>query len=352
MDLKESISFLGMQAGRTARTYDKEDIEGYENGFVSLFEFTPNGCVPVKGTYEKHDNSPRMSLWCKSINDMIWPNLSSYTRSSLVGLSFPIQLHDSYTYLDHPFDDPLPGTMTFSRKSEVLSDDVVLIPDPYMLCNWGHEYTSLNPIFTNCLRQPVKEGLKRAIFAGTTTGSRDPLKNQRLSLCKWAATTEMGNSCVDAYITKVAQIPFSKHVDMVNAVGGEFVWNNKVFRGGEPLSLEHQMNYDFHLMVEGNTSRFDVWPYFSNSVVIKLDGPRGPSTFDFMFYHCLMRSGTHFLRARSFDEIPRLIHEHSSLGSRNRIVSESRVLSADLFRPSTWQTYLCSLFETIACESS
>jgi hypothetical protein len=362
MKTLEAVAHLAALAARGVRLVsDDEDVPDHaETPQFEIQRVGPAGspaAVPVAGTWETHDNAPRMQL-CTSAMTTALSSLEDAAQAALVGCRFRIQLHDSYTYLSPPHDRPPPGTLVFSQRSEgLVSDDVVLIPDSYFLCNWGAADPphSRHPMFEQLLAardHPTAGSKPRAVFAGTTTGSRNPFKNQRLALCRWAATTAEGRATTDAWIgPRIAQMP-GREADVMRAAGGPDVWHRDVFRP-DGVSLDEQLTFKYLILSEGNTARFDVWPWFApKSVVLKMDGPRKSQTSDVLFWHPLVREGTHYVGVGADPaSIPNSIKRVEAMADKGeRIMQESSALAKELFQPKTWQTYLSTLLEVVATD--
>lgn len=313
----EAIQSLAQYNARTAHPLRREELPPG----IPYFHIYPNqlGKLQVQGyAYETHDNAPRMQLWEQYLQTAILPNLRN--KEGVCGY-YPIELHDSYTYLQNGKN--YKNVFTFSK----FKDDAgpVLIPDPYMICNWGDGLQVHDPIQFNFKQDTV-------CFYGTTTGDRDPRKNRRLQWCQWA----LDKPAYDFQITHVAQMTVPTILDAL----GQDTWA-KIYRPTK-VSREEQMKHRYHLVLDGNTCRFDVWNYKTHCLTFKEESR------EMLWYYPLLRNREHFVEVH-----PNTIETHrnyysNNLGDASRILANAQLFSHEVFKPLTHMMYTTTLLETLA----
>jgi hypothetical protein len=267
--------------------------------------------------YEKHDNADRMQLWQQYLKQMILPNIDN--KIDISGY-YNIQLHDSYTYLND--DKNYDNVLCFSK----FKDDSmpVLIPDPYMICNWGNMLNDIND------KQEWSKKKNKVIFVGTTTGDRDPIKNQRINTCIWSLNNK---DFSDMYITKIAQMD---PLDVKSKIP-DF---DKIYRS--PMSIPDQMQYKYQLNMDGNTSKFNVEQFKMNSVVMKYDSK------EMLWYYPLFQEDVHYIGVNK-DNIKNKLDFYNTNPQLSQIlIYNANKLSNNIFRPIMHQFYTVSLFESFA----
>ena len=266
--------------------------------------------------YEWHDNAPRMDLWKTYLQNAVIPNIDP---SLNISGYYNIELHDSYTYLDN--DKNYKNVLTFAKFKNDPSS--ILIPDPYMICNWGNMLNSIND------EQDWDTKLNKVCFYGTTTGNRDPFKNERINLCLWAKDKR---SYCDFYITNVAQMSVD---DCRKVKGFDDIYHPRV-------SISDQAKYKYHLMVDGNTCRFDVWYFKMNNVVMKY-----PSN-EMLWYYPLLQDDNHYVEVNKDNIISKMNYFNTNPLHAQHIISNAKRITSKLFRPIIHQMYTTNLFENMA----
>jgi hypothetical protein len=169
----------------------------------------------------------------------------------------------------------------------------------------------------------------KCCFFGTTTGDQDPRANTRIRLCSFAKA-HPGE--LDFKITKIAQMK-ANCVPYIESLGVL----------GDPVSVADQMDYKYHLTVDGNTSRFDVWQYMVNNVVLKYESR------DALWYHPLLREGEHHIGVRQdsiVDTVKFLSTNHSAACA---ITARAKALATNLFKPVVHQLFTTTL---LVCSSA
>ena len=314
MNLQDSVMYLAhMNSRYSPRREDEVDKS------IPYFQIHKNDMQRYDITsygYTLHDNAPRMQLWESYLKTYIFPNINPTVDISGY---YNIELHDSYTYLNNGKD--YKNVLCFSKFKNDTAP--ILIPDPYMICNYG----GMNDINDDLDWSKKKN---KVVFCGTTTGNQDPSKNERLKLCQWSLSNR--NWC-DFYITKVAQM---QNKD-VHAKIPEFF---EFYR--DPLSIQEQLQYKYHLAVDGNTCRFDTWYYKANNVVLKYDSK------EMLWYYPLLQNEVHYFDVNKDNMKSKIEFLNNNPQNAYCTIYNAKKLSQMLYRPIVHQMYTIHLFENMA----
>ncbi len=316
MNLQESITYLAQVNSRSCYPKRKEEIDKK----IPYFEVYKNdlGRYNITGyNFEKHDNAPRMDLWEQYMKQAIFPNIDP---SLDISGFYNIELHDSYTYLNN--DKNYKNVLCFSKFKN--DRDSILVPDPYMICNFGGMLNNIND------EQEWDKKKNKIVFGGTTTGDRNPVKNERISVCLWSLDKR---AWTDFYITKVAQMEMSD----INAKIPNFkeIYHN-------PLSIDDQMKYKFHLAMDGNTCRFDVWYYKTNNIVMRYDSK------EMLWYYPLLQNDVHFIDVNKDNMQQKMDFYINNPQLSHVMIYNAKKMASTLFRPIVHQMYTINLFESFA----
>ena len=145
---------------------------------IPLFEINADRkALPVVESARGHDNEDRLSQICTILNDSIIPLIDPACH--LRGF-YRIELHDSYSYL--PNSHTYSNVLSFGRSSTSQKPhSVALFPDPYHMGSFGGLLDHVRMCET---RSPSwEERSNRMLFAGASTGHRDPTFNSRVQAC-------------------------------------------------------------------------------------------------------------------------------------------------------------------------
>lgn len=309
----ESYQWLAIANSKEGRPRRKEEID-LSLPYFEIFK-DPMGRYDIRGSnYETHDNAPRMMLWEDYMKRTILPQI----RTNISGF-YNIELHDSYTYLDKP-KDKYRGCLTFSKFKE--DRGPVVIPDPYAMQNWGGALATIN--------DPMNwsDKIHRVCFFGTTTGKRIPSQNQRLEMCIWSLRRP---DLYDFKITKIAQIP--EH-DVFDYLGSK---RNNIISA--PVSPVDQMKYKYHLMLDGNTCRFDIWNFLTNSITLKYESK------EMLWYYPLLIDGVHFKEVNMNTLEQKM---HMTEREAEFMIESSKRCMRKIAKPLSHMFYLSTLFENMA----
>lgn len=316
MNLQESIIYLSQVNSRKCHPMRKEEVQTN----IPYFEIKKNdlGRYTIDSYgYKGHDNEPRMELWEQYMKQSIFPNIDPTINIS--GF-YNIELHDSYTYLNN--DKKYKNVLCFSKYKN--DPDSILVPDPYMICNFGGMLNNIND------DQEWDKKKDKIVFCGTTTGNRDPFKNERINMCLWSLDKR---DWTDFYITKVAQME-------LNDINSKIPNFKDIYR--KPISIDDQIKYRYHLAMDGNTCRFDVWYYKTNNVIMKYDSK------EMLWYYPLLQNDVHFLDVNKDNMKQKMEFYSANPQLAHVMIFNAKKSASMLFRPITHQMYTINLFESIA----
>lgn len=268
--------------------------------------------------YEAHDNAERMPYLQYYLKNIILPNV----RGDASGF-YNIELHDSYTYLKN--DKDYNNVLTFSKFKD--DKGPCLLPDPYMIGDWnGVMRTIIDP-------HSWTDKLGKCCFFGTTTGDRDPAANERIQMCVWSTKQ---NNLLDFKITQVAQM---SEASIVQAVGKD-MWS-KIYYPAK-VSIPDQLKYKYHLIMDGNTCRYDVWGYKTNSMMLKHESR------DMLWYYPLLQERTHFVEVNKDNIVNKMAYYNANPKIADHIIHNAQQFSQQYFNQVACNLYTTQLFEEIA----
>ena len=274
-------------APRPLRTRD-DDVGIVDLPYVRVVKAGPTRYdVAVEG-HEGHVNAPRADVVADFLRRRVLPSLDPEVNAS--GL-YPIELHDSYTYLAEEEEGHAPdvdakryrGALAFSK--DLRHRHVIMFPDPYQICGYKDVLGARDAIgFDAKPRDAV-------FFAGTTTGSREAEKNVRIQACRWALTRRPD---FEFYITRIAQM---RDVDFRRACGSAAAAERILHA---PVAVADHFAYKYQMNLPGNTACWARVPMIMNSqsLMLHLDHPDGT------WYCPLLHEGTHFAGVRDLDALP------------------------------------------------
>ena len=163
---------------------------------------------------------------------------------SACSLRLDILLHD---YLGPQHTCPQWPHSVLGFSTHVDDAHNIPIPDRYAMQRYRGMLDAPDTLPTVCKRN-------RLLFIGSSTGSLDVSKNQRVQLCRYAASKDW----IDAYLSEIVNVSPSAGLDA-------FVHR--------PMRLEQQRTVRHLVVVDGNTACWDRLPWIlsSNSVCWKMD---------------------------------------------------------------------------------
>ncbi len=318
MNSQENIIYLAQQNAKNIKPKTLETIN-QSLPYFKLFMNDDNK-LDIKGyNYSFHDNAPRMSLWEMYMKQLIIPNLNN--NKNLCGY-YNIELHDSYTYLKN--DKNYTDVFTFSKFKN--DSKPVLIPDPYMICNWNNQLDYIKDNIS------FEDKYNILYFYGTTTGNRNPELNERINMCLWS----LNKSNYDFKITKVAQMNTN---DIIKYTGIQN-WNK--IHTLNRISIDEQLKYKYHLILDGNTCRFDIWNFKTNSLSFKY------KSNEMLWYYPFLQDREHFIEVDKNNMDKYINYYNNNPKEANRIIQNANDLANTYFNNETHILYTKTLFEEIS----
>lgn len=309
----EAYQDIAIANSKTGRPLRSEEVD-HSIPFFEVYR-SPFGRYDIRGyNYESHDNAQRMGLWEGYMRTRVLPQIKGDVRGF-----YNIELHDSYTYLDKP-REKYRGCLTFSRfKDDPLP---ILVPDPYAIQNWGGMLSTVSD------RVPWIDKLNKACFYGTTTGKQRPEENQRIDMCLWSLKRP---DLYDFRITKIAQMSRERVQEHLGENYEKLVVS--------PVAPIDQMRYKYHLMLDGNTCRFDIWNLLTNSVTLKYESK------EMLWYYPFLSNGTHFIEVNKEN-----MESKMTLSQKEAefIVENAKRVAQKVTTPMSHMFYLASVFENMA----
>ena len=264
--------------------------------------------------YETHDNAPRMPYVLNYLSTKVLPHV----QGDLSGY-YNIQLHDTYSYLNDGID--YTDVLCFGKRKRDIGP--VQIPDCYFLGDWGGKYYNCND------QIDWNDKQSKIVFAGTTTGSRDPTINQRIQTCLWAREKP---EC-DFFITNIAQIEPRRIFTEVP----DFKY---IYR--PPIPIAEQMKYRYQLVIDGNTCRWNPDVYFTNTLAFHY-----PSD-DMLWYYPLLRDRQEFVSITMSDLIQTFTYYESNPKEARFIIDNAKHVAKTIFNKDVCVDYTIALFQCIA----
>lgn len=284
------IHFLAGQEGRRLRSWPHVHDEDPESSlppprtvsWIDVQKNPLNGRLRAVGRgHSGHDNAGRMPVVCSFFDNLVLPYLGPETAAGIADRTYAIELHDTYTYLDRPeermirddseWDRHYGNVMVFSRDR--FHAHPVLVPDPYQMTNFGG---ALDVMMDTV---PWQNKAEKMFFAGTTTGNRDPRKNERIKKCVWSLNHR---DVADFYITHVAQMDPRKALAAVPDLSRVYM---------KRFAQDHHTNYRIAVNIAGNTCSWSRIPMIMKTRSVLFDF----YTRDTQWYGPAMQDGLHYV---------------------------------------------------------
>jgi len=321
MNNNDAIIFLAQDNAKTFRPLRKEETEDLQVPFFQVRKDNNGLCGYTIDyfNYKTHDNAPRMQYYCDYLLKNIFPNVDS--SCDLSGF-YPIELHDSYSYLHN--DVNYDNVLTFAKKKQ--DKYPTLIPDPFMIGNYGGRLDVSDTIVWD-------NKISKAAFFGVTTGNKNPLQNDRLQICQWSAKNR---DISDFYITRIAQMDPQEVVKAYPDDIQQMYCN--------PINQQEQYKYKFLLSIDGNTCSYDrlCWIMKSNSLLFKY-----PSN-DILWYYPLILENTHFVDVNEDNIRKKMTFYMNNPAIANHIVKNANTFVKNFTTPVNTMLYSTYLFEHIS----
>jgi hypothetical protein len=331
MDTQEAISWAArMEAARGLRplTDDAEVADLVEAGealpVIEVARDPATGRLTAVGRgHEGHDNEGRMAPVCDFLQRRVLP----FVEPGLdVRGGYRIELHDSYSYLPRErrvYDN----AMTFSRPRAARERSVV-VPDPYQMAAYGGMLS---------VPDTVPWGAKRPtlFFAGTTTGDRDPVRNERIAACRWALSQP--RDVADFRITCVAQMTAANARAKVPCF-------DELLHPQVPHTDHFEHRYQVN--IAGNTACWSRVPMVlaSGSLMVQLRTHQ-----DMAWYYPFLRQDEHYVGALSLDALPSVRQWcMANEGACQQMVARASRFVLDYLSPMHAALYWLHLLEAAA----
>ena len=236
---------------------------------------------------------------------------------------YNIQLHDNYSYLKDGKD--YTDVLCFGKLKG--DKGPVQLPDCYFMGDWGGKYQTFGDDI------PFSKKMSKIVFAGTTTGSRDPLVNDRIQTCLWARSQDVLRDVCDFNITNIAQIEPQRIFREVPDF--KFVYH-------PPVPMEKQMTYKYQLVIDGNTCRWYPDAYFTNSLALQW-----PSR-DMLWYYPMLCDGVHFASVNKETLLDKFKYYEANPREAELISRNANKLVREILNKETCHNYTVQLFQNIA----
>lgn len=333
MDLSEAVSYIAQAEGRRVRPItDEAELDeldadvGHAVPVLDVKRDALTGRLRVTGRLraERHDNAPRLPMMAAWLEGAVLPMLGvGEGESDLVG-AWRIELHDSYSYLNGRAG--YREALSFGRAPESEQRRVALMPDPYHVGNFG----GLLQRACRGLVVPWEKREPTLFFAGTTTGDRNPARNERIRACVWS----LGRRDISRmHITNIAQMTYQAACA---------AWPTLPEVMHRPFEVEEHFSWRYQVNIAGNTACWSRLPMVMASGSLLVHARGGDS----MWYYPLIREREHYVASDSADGHA-LAAAHSWCRANDadcqRIASMAARLAGDLFEPAVAASYAAQL---------
>ena len=328
MDAKSAISYIARAEARDfapRRPSEARDIEipyfDVTRLATAKYSVTPHGHIG-------HDNENRAEF----VGDFLSRALAGISTSVDASGLYPCELHDSYSYLSRDSSamrEKYRGSLNFSKNMS--HNHVVLMPDLYQMSGYGGLLDKRDQI-------PFTEKSPRVLFAGTTTGDKDPLKNARIQACLWACDHQ--DVPLDFYITNIAQMT-AGDIQAAYPAGDHRL--QRIFR--PHISTENHWKYRYIMNVQGNTCCWSRVPMVlaSKSLMLNLRHADGA------WYYPLLHHGRDFYDIERLEDLPNAIEflNNNPALSQHIVANANQFVQNFLGRPHAL-FYMTRLIEAMA----
>ncbi|PNH12567.1 hypothetical protein TSOC_000537 [Tetrabaena socialis] len=281
--------------------------------------------VQMQG-HHGHDNEGRAPLICSFVKMNVLAHLDPAIDASGV---YPIELHDSYSYLapDSPAHRAkYRGALTFSKP--IGHGHTILFPDPYQITGYGGMLGVTDPLEFDKKQDIV-------LFAGTTTGDRAPLRNERIKACLWAMDKRPR---YQFYITNIAQMTIN---DMRNGISDPDL--QSILHSPIQHADHFQCKYIFN--IKGNTCCWSRVPMIMNSNSLMLNLRHSDATW----YYPLLQDNHHFVSVPTIESLPSIVQQCASTPLRSKqIVANANQFVKNFCGQVHASYYAKCLFEAMA----
>jgi Glycosyl transferase family 90 len=331
MDTQDSIAWAARaEAYRGLRplTDDAELLELSEAGaalpVLQVTRGSGDRLVVAGRGHEGHDNEGRMAPVCDFLQRRVLPYVEP--GADVTG-AYRIELHDSYSYL--PRDRGVyDNALTFCRPRAAREASVV-VPDPYQMAAFGGMLSVPDTV-------PWAAKRPTLFFAGTTTGDRDPARNERIAACRWALQTQP-RDVADFRITHVAQMTLER----CRAAVPRF---DELLHA--PVPHADHFGYRYQVNIAGNTACWSRVPMVlaSGCLLVHLRTHQ-----DMAWYYPFLRQDEHYVGAPSVDALPTVRSWClANDGACQQVVARASRFVNDYLSPMQAALYWVKLLEAAA----
>ena len=285
-----------------------------------------DGRLRVTGSgHERHENAERMPFVCDFVRDRVLPLVDPDVN---VTGRYRIELHDSYSYLPSHYTARHRNAMVFARPRGA-TESVALIPDTFHMGDFGGMLRVRDTIGWDT-KYPVM------FFAGSTTGDRDPERNERIRACVWSL---QHRDVARFHVTNVVQMCPRDALAKVPAMA----------RTLHPhISVADHFQYKYQVNIAGNTACWSRVPMIMASSCIMLNMDHS----DILWYYPLLADGTHYVGASSLDDLLKQRQYCVANDAWCRgIVAHANRFAKSFFESSTAAGYMAQLLEHAALSS-
>jgi len=339
MDLPGAVEYLARaEALRVRPITDEAELDELDAAVgrgVPVFDVRRDarGRLAASGRLrcERHDNADRLPFMVEWLNRCVLPLVEGGGGGGDVTGAWRLELHDSYSYL--PERAGYREVLSFGRAPDAAERRVALLPDPYHIGDFGGLLAQAR---RGVRAVPWASRAPSLFFAGTTTGDRDPARNERIRACVWSLG--LGRPEVARmHITNVAQMSLA---DVERA------WGPQRARGvlHAPVGVEEHWRHRFQVNIVGNTACWSRVPMVMSSGSLLVHVRHA----DAAWYYPLLREREHYVAADSVDGEALLRARDFCVANDaecERIAASAAALAARLFEPSTAAAYAAVLLQ-------
>ncbi len=322
--LKDNVIHLAQQNAKGCYPiFEKEDV----NQSLPYVAIHRTFIEPFN--YHNHNCAVRMQGVVSYLTENVLPTLN-HTRN----LYFNIELNDinlsqhNTSTIEINFNNVL---CFAKRREDNININVPLLPDYFFMQNWEERYKYIKDYNSWDIKKNA------IVFVGSTTGNKDPSKNERIQACLWSVQKQHRDVC-HFYISEfVCMNPFkviNSMPEIQQCVLSRYMTPKK------------QMEYRYILNIDGETCRWNPDPYFMNSLLFQT------ASNGMVWYTPLLKNKEHYVEV-SFDEnAPNYImkmwnyYEHNPKEAQD-IIRNANQLGKRLFTPQIGKLYTQTLFHNI-----
>lgn len=300
----ENVAELARIQGRRLKSVSCDEV----NKHMPYFTLERNSDRAYKArafNYRNHPNADRMGFLTCYLQQHVCP----YVVGDMSGL-FQIELHDVYD--KDKYDTT--NTLVWSKYRE--DEHVILMPDIYHLIDFCGKLKTADLI-------TYENKKDKMCFFGSSTGSTDLRKNERVIGCTWGSSHA---DVADFFITRKVQM------DENTIIPGRIMC--------PPVAQSKILDYKFCCNIEGNTNCWDRVPVImaSNSLLFQM-----PSEF-MSFYEPLIHTG--IVNINHYDQLPeQMMYYVQNTREAQRMIMDANEFARTYLQAEVAQHYMVNLFQ-------